>query len=1277
MRSIITTSLLLLWVSVITQAQAQIYYVDTTYGNDSWSGTLPDAKSTDGPWQSINKINISSFLPGDSILFRCGETWREQLTVPSSGNSGNPITFGQYGADCSASNRPVITGADPISAWNLWSGSIYVADALLVNSPSNLIAGGSFDVDAVASSGWTKYSQDYTATVTWQPNCSTSGGCLLLTPSTQYSSIAISNTFPLQQGNSYQLTFKLQGSQTAGQTVGVAVLRNGPTYETVGFSQSVTAGTQWQKFSFPFTASTTLSSARLDFQVSAGQALDIDDVSIQPITAQYDPARQVFVDGIYVNLAQYPNPRSGPTDVYLNIAQNSTIQSGSSGSGYLTGGADLSLTPSQANDMVGAGIHFRTNDYIIDDRSVAAYDPITQTITLDRPSTYQLLTGWGYYLDNKLWMLDQAGEWYYDSGSQKLYLWTPDGAPPGGRVEVGHRTFGIDVRYRGFVVIDGLRVERAGTNIALSNSTNVTVRNCTVADSDGRDASTAIYGAIDATWSVSAIVDGCTISNSVRDGIQALHSNGIRITNNQVLNAGTVGSPKKNVAGVDAAGSVNAVINNNLVQNSGYVGIFVGSGNVVSNNDVENSCLVLDDCGAIYTSGYLNNSQITGNILDNAIGNANGRPSGRPSSAQGIYLDDFTQGVTAAGNTVINADNTVQVHNGLGNFLQGNTFYGARHAALWFQEDSSAGAIHDNQITGNILFPSSTNTPLKLQSSFQEITLTGTNRNYFDANIYNGLYTDYAAQDSFPSNNLFLSFAQWQTNKGMDLHGSSFSPFAIRPWRTVSVNSGSLITNGTFDNSIAGWTQWSSDNLATTAWQVNCGISGGCLKFAASGAVGSILISNTFAVGQGKTYLFEFKISSTVNNVALNAVLLRNGPTYETVAANQAFSANVAPQRFAFLYTATETLSNARLDIDVPSGQVVYLDNVSIREVTPEYHSDFSADSRILVNKRPTAQTFGCPDTNPARCSAYIDLNGVSVTWPVTLPGYGSQIVVWSGSPFKDADRDWVTDDRDPCPGSTQVADVDISGCAPTDLALSISAPNSVSLGSSITYVLNINNNGLDQAGSVQAMLSLASGLTPVSATPSQGSCTINANIVTCSLGAMASGVVANVSISATASTIGTLSASGSVTGAGVDTNPGNNSATVTTTVNAPDLAPTALNASKSGSKVYVSDSVINQGNSSAGSFTVSYYLSTNITYEPGTDLPLVATSGGATICTRTVSSLAVGAASSVSNKLCYKPGNTVSGQRYYVIVVDDASNQVLESNETNNVKSTTGQVWW
>jgi hypothetical protein len=119
------------------------YYVSNPGGDDGNSGL-----SELLPWLTVNKVNISSFSPGDSILFKRGSTWREQLTVPSSGSAGNPITFGTY----STGAKPRITGADVLSTsgWSLAGGSpeTFVSDTFdRANADALGTADGGTDVD--------------------------------------------------------------------------------------------------------------------------------------------------------------------------------------------------------------------------------------------------------------------------------------------------------------------------------------------------------------------------------------------------------------------------------------------------------------------------------------------------------------------------------------------------------------------------------------------------------------------------------------------------------------------------------------------------------------------------------------------------------------------------------------------------------------------------------------------------------------------------------------------------------------------------------------------------------------------------------------------------------------------------------------------------------------------------------------------------------------------------------------------------------------------------
>ncbi|MGD9581976.1 MAG: hypothetical protein AB7V50_11430, partial [Vampirovibrionia bacterium] len=87
-----------------TFASATTYYVANT-GNDSNNGT-----SSLTPWQTLNKVNTTTFEPGDSILFKKGDSWNGSINTISSGSSGSPIVYGSYGSG----DKPKIYGSVPV-----------------------------------------------------------------------------------------------------------------------------------------------------------------------------------------------------------------------------------------------------------------------------------------------------------------------------------------------------------------------------------------------------------------------------------------------------------------------------------------------------------------------------------------------------------------------------------------------------------------------------------------------------------------------------------------------------------------------------------------------------------------------------------------------------------------------------------------------------------------------------------------------------------------------------------------------------------------------------------------------------------------------------------------------------------------------------------------------------------------------------------------------------------------------------------------------------------
>ena len=86
------------------------YYVDPFGSDDN------DGLTVNTPWRTISKVNSEIFQPGDSILFKRNSVWFETLEVTSSGTTGSPILYGDYGTG----ELPVIDGS------NLRSSCIYL-----------------------------------------------------------------------------------------------------------------------------------------------------------------------------------------------------------------------------------------------------------------------------------------------------------------------------------------------------------------------------------------------------------------------------------------------------------------------------------------------------------------------------------------------------------------------------------------------------------------------------------------------------------------------------------------------------------------------------------------------------------------------------------------------------------------------------------------------------------------------------------------------------------------------------------------------------------------------------------------------------------------------------------------------------------------------------------------------------------------------------------------------------------------------------------------------
>lgn len=119
-------------------------------------------------------------------------------------------------------------------------------------------------------------------------------------------------------------------------------------------------------------------------------------------------------------------------------------------------------------------------------------------------------------------------------------------------------------------------------------------------------------------------------------------------------------------------------------------------------------------------------------------------------------------------------------------------------------------------------------------------------------------------------------------------------------------------------------------------------------------------------------------------------------------------------------------------------------------------------------------------------------------------------------------------------------------------------APDTISVGENLTYTLTVNNSGPSAATGITVTDTLPAGVTFVTASTSHGFCSGTVP-VNCSLGSLANGASATVTIVVKPTTAGIISNTASVTAAETDSDLANNTATAQTTVSANQLYNTCL----------------------------------------------------------------------------------------------------------------------
>lgn len=101
---------------------ATVYYVSSSIGADTNAGT-----SATEPFATLARVNDLDLQPGDEVRLACGDVWRvDPLKIRHSGTPAQPIVITTHPVGCA--DRPLLSGARPISGWTAAGPNLYRAD---------------------------------------------------------------------------------------------------------------------------------------------------------------------------------------------------------------------------------------------------------------------------------------------------------------------------------------------------------------------------------------------------------------------------------------------------------------------------------------------------------------------------------------------------------------------------------------------------------------------------------------------------------------------------------------------------------------------------------------------------------------------------------------------------------------------------------------------------------------------------------------------------------------------------------------------------------------------------------------------------------------------------------------------------------------------------------------------------------------------------------------------------------------------------------------------
>jgi hypothetical protein len=407
------------------------------------------------------------------------------------------------------------------------------------------------------------------------------------------------------------------------------------------------------------------------------------------------------INGVPFDMGRYPNADEANAGYF-------TIDTHTSDSVIF----DAALPTSGTLNLTGTRAVVRVNHYLLDTGTVENHTTSGSTQRLDLKSanmSYDLINGYGYFLQNDPRFLDQHGEWYYNPTSKKCTLYL-DAAPINYTIKVATSATLISLTSDSYLTFDGIDLEYGNEYGFLfgGSATNITIQN-NVMQYFGRDAINT-----KSSTSNNLTVDNFAIYDVLNDGISGRGSGKITATNGIIKRVGLLTGMGGFANGAVAmhrhainSNAAKSVFEYLVIDSLAYTGIrFGGDSTRINKNVIENFCLVLQDGGAIYTyeggSSGSTAQRYGREIMYNHIKNGIGQPIGTASginAAYGIYLDANSSGVKIWYNTIDNvAKDGMLISHSYNCDIRYNVMYNITQYSTYFYKSH----LHEREITGII-----------------------------------------------------------------------------------------------------------------------------------------------------------------------------------------------------------------------------------------------------------------------------------------------------------------------------------------------------------------------------------------------------------------------------------------------------------------------------------------------------------------------------------------------------------------------------------------------